>query len=52
MIREEALYVLHLRDQPRELAIKGDEMRSFDVVEDEVDVLVEISTIDLHRPCR
>lgn len=51
VVREETLYVLHLGDQAGELAIEGDEVCGFYVAEDEVDVFVEVSAVDLHLAC-
>jgi hypothetical protein len=41
--------MLQLRDQTRELAVKSHKMRRFDLREDEVEVLVEVGTVYLHR---
>jgi hypothetical protein len=48
VVGEESLDVVQLRDQPRELAVEGNEVGCLYLGEDEVEVLVEVGTVDLH----
>ena len=49
MVREQPLHMLQLRDQTCKLAIKSHKMGRFDFGEYEVEVLVEVGTVYLHR---
>lgn len=48
MVGEEPLDVVQLRDQTGELAVEGNEVRCLYLGEDEVEVLLEVGTVDLH----
>jgi hypothetical protein len=49
MIGEEPLQMLSLRDQSCKLAVEGDEVGVFDLFKNEVDVLFEVVSINLHQ---
>lgn len=49
MIREETFDMLGLRNQACKFTVKGDKMGLFDILEDEVDVFIEIVSINLHN---
>jgi hypothetical protein len=48
VVGEEPLQMLQLRDQTSELTVECHEMSGFYLTEDEVEVLVEVGTVDLH----
>ena len=48
VIGKEPLYVVHLGDQSRKLAVERHEMGCFYLGKDEVEVMVEVGTVDLH----
>jgi hypothetical protein len=49
VVGEESLDLLQLRHQAGELAVECHEVRGLDLAQDEVQVLVEVGTVDLHR---
>lgn len=52
MVGKKSLDVLELCDKASEFAIKGHKVGSFDLCKYEVNVLVEVGAVDLHRAYR